>query len=176
MTLLSRLAYRSRQFRLAFLGPWHPIPDEALTPHLSPALLALFRRMTPSEQAHSFAVLQRLIPTGDRVNPHSDHDLFTAALLHDVGKVISPLSLLDRILIVLAKRFFARRFTRWGQGKSVGLRRPFVVAAQHPAWGADLAAAAGASPGAYDLIRHHQDPSPGSDPLLLALQSADDAL
>ena len=41
--------------------------------------------------------LQRLQTQG-----FSDPDLLTAALLHDVGKTLSPLSTLDRILVVLA--------------------------------------------------------------------------
>ena len=178
MTILSRLVYRTRQFKLAFLGPWHPIPDAALTPHLAPALLTLYRRMHPSEQAHSFAVLQRLQAAGQ-----TDPDLLTASLLHDVGKIRSPLSIFDRILVVLARRFLPRRASRWGQvplaslqgqAEPVGFRRPFVTAACHPAWGADLASEAGASPRTCDLIRRHQDADPSGDPLLLALHSADD--
>ncbi len=169
MTFLSRLAYRTRQFKLVFLGSWHPIPDENLTPLLTPSLLALFRSMTSSEQAHSFAVLQRLQAQG-----YSDPDLLTAALLHDVGKTLSPLSTIDRVLVVLAKRFLPRLAQRWGAGKPGRLARPFVTAACHPAWGADLAQKAGASPRTCDLIRRHQDADPGDDPLLLALQSADD--
>jgi hypothetical protein len=60
----------------------------------------------------------------------------------------------------------------WGQGQPRGLRRPFVVATQHPAWGADLSAAAGASARTCDLIRRHV--SPADDPDLATLQQADD--
>jgi len=169
MSLLSRLLYRARQFRLALFGPWPAVPNEALDPYLSPALIAIFRRMTPSEQAHSAAVLRRL-----QAAAHNDPDLFVAALLHDVGKLPFPLSVLDRVLIVLGKRFFPRTAERWGEGEPRGLRRPFVVAARHAGWGADLAAAAGASPRACDLIRRHQDFSPTDDALLAALQQADD--
>lgn len=169
MTLLSRLAYRTRQFKLAFLGPCHPIPTETLTPYLAPSLLTLFRRMTLSEQAHSFAVLRRLQAVGS-----TDPDLLVAALLHDIGKTLSPLSIPDRIFIVLVKRFLPRQAQRWGQGKPNGLRRPFVTAACHPTWGAELARESGASHRTCDLIRRHQDPPPADDPLLLALQSADD--
>ncbi len=169
MSLPSRLAYRIRQFRLAFFGPWHPVPDEALSPHLSPTLITVFRCMTPPEQAHSFAVLEHLRDSGQ-----TDPDLLAAALFHDVGKSLSPLSVLDRVLIVLGKRFFPRAAQRWGDGKPRGLRRLFVAAAQHPAWGADLVAAAGASPRTCDLIRRHQDASPIDDALLMTLQQADD--
>jgi hypothetical protein len=169
MSQLARLSYRFRQFRLAFFGPWQPVPEETLSPHLSQSLMTLFRRMDLSEQAHSLAVLQRLQAGGQ-----SDPDLLATALLHDIGKTQSPLSVIDRALIVLGKRFFPRLAVRWGAGDLHGWTRPFVVAACHPAWGASLAADFGASPRLCDLIRRHQDASPGDDPLLLALQGADD--
>ncbi len=169
MSLPARLAYRVRQFRLAFFGSWSPVPDEVLSPHLSPDQIAVFRRMTPSEQAHSLAVLRRLKEQG-----HTNPDLLAAALLHDAGKSLSPLSVFDRVLIVLGKRFAPRLTRRWGEGDPRGLRRPFAVAAHHAEWGADLAAAAGASSRTCDLIRRHQDFPPTEDALLAALQQADD--
>jgi hypothetical protein len=169
MSANRRLAYRVHQFWLATLATRTPVPDASLQPYLTPGLLLLFRRMLPSEQRHSFLVLQRLLAQG-----YTDPDLLGAALLHDVGKSLSPLSIYDRILIVLGKSFFPRLASRWGAGQPRGLQRPFVVAACHPAWGADLALAAGASPRMCDLIRRHQDPSTHDDPLLSALQAADD--
>jgi len=170
MSLLSRLVYRIRQFRLAAFGPWQPVSDTSLSLFLSPQLISLFRRMTPSEQAHSFSVLQRLQAAG-----HQDQDLLAAALLHDIGKVNLSLSLWDRSLVVLGKRFFPRRIDRWSSGKPAGWRRPFVVAVHHPAWGADLVAAAGASPRSVDLVRRHQEADAGDDPWLAALRQADDS-
>jgi len=38
-----------------------------------------------------------------------------------------------------------------------GWRRPFVVKAQHAAWGAEMAANAGSDPLTVWLIEHHQD-------------------
>ncbi len=169
MSPFTRLAYRFRQFRLAFFGPWPPVPDEALSPYLSPTLMTIFRRMTPSEQVHSLSVLGRLCDSSQ-----SDPDLLAAALLHDVGKSLSPLSVWERILIVLGKRFFPWAVKRWGDGEPRGLRRPFLVSARHPAWGADLVAAAGASPRTVDLVLRHQDFPAADDPLLTILQQADD--
>jgi hypothetical protein len=62
-----------------------------------------------------------------------------------------------------------------------GWRRAFVVAVQHPQWGADLAAKAGASPLAVALIRRHQEQqgslgeadAGSEDSLLARLQSVD---
>ncbi len=172
--MLSRLAYRTRQFWNALPVPRKRVETGALLPHLSPPQIVLFRRMQPSEQAHAHQVLERLKAAG-QTDPH----LLAAALLHDVGKILYPLSLLDRVVIVLGKRFFRRRAGRWGEGTPGLFRRPFVVAAHHPAWGADLAEQAGASSRTVGLIRRHQDPpspNPGSrtERLLAALQAADE--
>jgi hypothetical protein len=170
MSLSTRIAYRIRQFRLAFSGRRRRVPDEALSPHLSPNLITLFRQMTPSEQAHSRAVLERLQAAGQD-NP----DLLAAALLHDVGKTwTAPLSAFDRALIVLGKRFLPEMARRRGEGELHGAGRPFVVAAKHAAWGAELAAEAGASERTCELIRRHQDMAAGEDSLLRVLQEADD--
>jgi hypothetical protein len=139
--MLSRLAYRTRQFWYALPGTRKRVETEALLPHLSPIQIVLFRRMQASEQAHAFQVLKRLEAAGQ-----TDPDLLTAALLHDVGKVLFPIS----------------------------IRRPFVVAAHHPEWGADLAEQAFASPRIVELIRRHQDFPAFDDQLLVALQAADD--
>ena len=125
--------------------------------------------MQPSEQAHASEVLARLTAAG-----HADPDLLAAALLHDAGKVRSPLTLPDRVLVVLGKHLFPQTVKGWGTGEPNGLRRPFVTAANHPAWGAELASAAGAAPRTCDLILRHQDVPSADDPLLAALQEADD--
>ena len=60
------------------------------------------------------------------------------------------------------------------------LLRPLWAHANHPATGAQLAAAAGCLPDAVSLIRRHQDAAADSgelsrqDALLVALQKADD--
>jgi len=169
MSLLSRIIYRSRQFQRVLRSPKVPVSDTILLPFLSPPQIVLFRRMHFFEQAHAFNVLQSLRQAG-----HTDPDLLAAALLHDVGKILAPLSLLDRVLVVVGLRLFPGAARRWGMGAARGLRRPFVTAAQHPAWGADLASAAGASARTCDLIRGHQDHAASGDPLLAALQSLDD--
>jgi len=166
---LSRLAYRTRQFWNALPCLRKPVATGTLLPHLLPAQIVLFRRMQPYEQAHAYQVLQRLKAAGQ-----ADPDLLAAALLHDVGKVLDPLSLPDRVLIVLGRHFFGQKAMRWRDETPGRLRHPFVVAVRHPGWGADLAEQAGASPRTVDLIRRHQDIPCIEDPLLAALQSADD--
>ena len=114
--------------------------------------MALFLCLQPSEQAHSLWIYRRLIQQND-----VDPDLLAAALLHDVGKICYPLHLWERVAIVLGKAWFLERVKGWGRAAPRGWKRPFVVAEQHPAWGAELAAQADASPLAVALIRRHQD-------------------
>ena len=154
-----RLLYRARQFWLA-LGAQPGSDDlELATSLLTPSQMALFRGMQPGEQAHALKVLHRLLEQGE-VHP----DLLAAALLHDCGKQLSPLNPLERAWIVLAQKLFPARAAYWGRVEKealaglAGWRRPLAVAEQHPAWGAEMAQQAGASPLLQALIRRHQQP------------------
>jgi hypothetical protein len=171
---IPRLAYRSRQFWNALLSSRKRIMNESLLPHLTPAQLVLFRRMQPSEQWHAYQVLKHL-KTDGQTNP----DLLKAALLHDVGKILQPLSIFDRIRVVLGKRFFQDATRRWADGPARGLHMPYVVSKHHAEWGADLASQTGANSQTVELIRRHQDPplphpASATEQLLAVLQAADD--
>src|SRR5512141_2594669 len=106
--MISRLAYRSRQFWDALLAPRKRVPSEVLHDHLTPDQHNLFLRMQPAEQVHAYRVFQRLETAGQ-----TDPDLLVAALLHDVGKILHPLSIIDRVIIVLGRRFFPETARRW---------------------------------------------------------------
>ncbi len=145
---------------------------------LPPRLAALFERMTPGEQAHSLRVLRAVRAEAGEVELPAG--LLQAALLHDVGKSRAPLGLLGRVAVVLAGRLLPAHSRRWGQGRPRGWRRPFVTAAQHAAWGAELCAQAGADPLAVRLVRQHQTAEGGAgvdaaeSVWLRRLQRADD--
>ncbi len=133
---------------------------------LPPPLMELFSRLQPSEQAHCLRITSQLIEGGEN-NP----DLLVAALLHDVGKSRFPLRVSERIIIVLGKAIFPKQACRWGQGQPAGWQRPFVIAEQHPAWGAEMAAQAGASAITVRLIRDHQE-----HPSMLAVPSEENQI
>jgi hypothetical protein len=176
---LARIVYRTEQFR-KYLGI-RAAPLDLLQAQeiLTPAQMTLFLRLQPGEQAHSLEVLQRLHAQGE-----TDPDLQTAALLHDVGKVRFPLRVGERVWIVLAQKLLPGRFRTWGVAQGALDRRPWwerasAVAAQHPAWGAELAQAADCSKRAVSLIRRHQEPAPldpqnEEDQLLARLQAMDE--
>jgi len=178
----SRLLYRTRQFWQA-ISTRSPEEDlELISSILTQPQLVLFQQMQASEQAHSQRVLRELITLGEK-----NADLQVAALLHDVGKTRAPLRLWERVLIVLVKSICPGCVLKWGQlltGELIsgmGWRRPFVVAVNHPRWGAELADQCGSSRMAVELIGRHQEhlnPSQEDgislqDQLLLKLQAAD---
>jgi hypothetical protein len=169
------MIYRVRQF-------WHALHSKPLTAtDLAPARsvltepqMALFTRLQTSEQAHSLRVLQALRNQGE-----NHPDMLVAALLHDVGKICHPLRIWEQVVIVFGKQFFPKRMKQWGCTQASGWKRTFVVASEHPLWGAALAQEAGTSPLAIYLIREHQNDLPLEHPdseensLLSTLQAAD---
>jgi len=169
------LAYRIMQLR-QLARP--PLLTAAMWSHIRAALrpeeVALFERFGGGDRWHSYRVFAMLQAAG-----HAQPDLLAAALLHDVGKTRLRLTVWERSLIVLANKLVPAQTAVWGQGDARGWRRPFVVKARHPAWGAEMAQAAGSRPLTVTLIRRHQDPLPETavdpvDRLLRLLQWADD--
>jgi len=87
-----------------------------------------------------------------------------------------PLMIWERVLIVFGFKFFRHRAIQLGRRQPTPFTRSFVVAVQHPAWGADMVNAAGGSPVLVELIKRHQDKIESQDELsdlLKALQDAD---
>ncbi len=149
---MSRTGYRVRQLWGALWAKPRADQFEQAKRLLTPAQIELFQLLQPSEQAHALDVCSQLRAQGE-----TDPDLFAAALLHDVGKARYPLRVWDRVVIVLAKKFVPKLTEHWGQAEPEGWKLPFSVAAQHPAWGADLAKENGVSSLTAALIRHHQE-------------------
>lgn len=147
---MKQAIYRLDQFRRARKDT----PSEAglvrARELLSPALFDLFSRMLPFEQAHAIRVMERLADLG-----YDDPDLLAAALLHDVGKVRHALLPWERGLAVLVRALLPGLYQKWGSGEPEGLRAGMVVAAQHAAWGAEMAASAGANERLVWLIANH---------------------
>jgi predicted hydrolase (HD superfamily) len=174
----SRLVYRSRQFWQAIsTGSSHEDTELAAT-ILTPPQLELFQQMHRSEQAHSLRVLKELRRQGE-----DNSDLEIAALLHDVGKIRTPLRLWERVLVVLVRKICPNCVKKWGAASEnePGWRRAFVVAEKHPAWGADLVSQSGGSALAAALVARHQEQLPpnnekkdsNEDRLLYKLQVVD---
>jgi len=146
-------AYRIRQGLRAVLAFSQPVEVSLAAEYLTPELLALFEQMRRGEQLHSLNVLRAVLEQGA-----TPRDLAVAALLHDVGKSRYSLRTWQKTLAVLVRALSPAWFARWSEGDPAHVwMRPFVVYVQHPAWGANMIAAAGASETAVWLVAHHQD-------------------
>lgn len=190
---LESILYRFRQFWQAIYAVPSPEDLSLATTVLNPDQLNLFARLQRSEQAHSLLVFKKLYAQCQQDPIEFQADLLAAALLHDVGKSCYPLSLWERVLIVLANVVFPDRIRGWGGTpkincedysggssgwRELGWRRPFVIAEQHPRWGAEMVEKAGSSQLTVALICRHQDApqlpaKTNEDCLLFWLQSAD---
>ncbi len=169
---MNQARHRVGQFFL-YLGARLTPEDEALVASILPStLLPLFRRQSAGEQKHSLKVMRWLAQRA----PHQT-ELLQAALLHDVGKSLAPINLVERVEAVLVRWFVPGFYRRWAEAEPRGWHKPFVTAVHHPAWGADLAAKAGAPPRVVALIRRHQELKPMAiteeDRLLDLLQQAE---
>lgn len=169
------MLYRIWQFWVAFRA--RPLPANArqeIGEILHLAENQLFDRFSRSDQWHSYRVMCALRDAGQQ-----NSALLAAALLHDIGKSCYPLTVWERSLAVVLGLMMPQWVKRWGQGEARGWRRPFVVKAQHPAWGADMVAAVGGEVVTVALIRRHQDEleeetaESAEDHLLRLLQWAD---
>ncbi|CAG0991481.1 hypothetical protein ANRL2_03230 [Anaerolineae bacterium] len=151
-----------------------PLDEQCAKSYLSEAQFALFKTMPRSERQHHLRVLEKLLKKGQ-----NHPALITAALLHDVGKTRARFTIIERILVVLVKKFLPRQFELWANGEAKGWQQPFVMSAKHPEWGAEMVAAAGGDAMVVELIRQHQirfdhPPMNEFENLLVALQASDD--
>lgn len=153
----NRIRYRSLQFWNALFAKPAQADLELAREILTPTQMGLFSQMQSSEQSHSLNVMKKILESIDGDVNEGLNDLLVAALLHDVGKTNYRLRVWERIIVVIGKLLFPDSVKRWGAGEPKGWRRAFVIAEQHPKWGAELALNAGASLLATDLIRHHQN-------------------
>ena len=158
----------------ALFAPFRRVDDSPAAAFLAPAQLALFRRMSPADQAHSLRVYAWLSEYG----PQND-DLLTAGLLHDCGKAAAHLAVWRRTLKVLMRKFAPEHWRRLSAPATPGhWRYPFYILADHPRIGAEWARAAGCSELTCWLIANHEkdiSPQHSNYPLLQALQRADAA-
>ena len=172
---MSSWLYRGRQFWQALTARPTKQGMAEVRQVLPSAMFTLFTRLQMSEKAHAIKVFRTV------KEESSDHELLVAAIMHDIGKILHPLKLWERVLIVLVQKYQKLRPTQPNNAsddEAPTWARALVVAEKHPAWGAQLVHKAGASPTVVTLVRRHQEPltyEPETrvDTLLKILQNAD---
>lgn len=128
--------------------------------HLSAAQMALFKDMHRIDQRHSLDVFHTLYGAGYR-----DPVLLQAALLHDVGKSASRITILHRVVVVLMKK----AVPGWLEGlvqDGGGWKHGLAVYASHAAISARLVQEV-SSPEVVFLIAEHHNSDPQDDRLAI---------
>ncbi len=140
---------------------------------LNPRAQVLFGQQASHDQEHALVVWEALGQTG-----HTSEDLLAAALLHDVGKSVSPFHPWQRAVFTLIEHFAPRALDRATRTPAGGLRHRLWQYARHAEIGAALAKDAGCSPVTVRLILRHEDQlhtcQTEEDRWLVALQTVDD--
>ena len=153
------------------LAPWRRVDDAPAVATLSPAGLALFRRMSTADRAHSLRVYAQLRQRGCE-----REEVLAAALLHDCGKAAARLAVWQRTLKVALKMLAPGLWRRLSAPVSPdSWRYPLHVLAEHPRLGADWAQEAGCTELTCWLIRHHESDIAPRHPWALWLQRLQDA-
>lgn len=165
---------RLRQGILALDAGFHPTPE--LPPEIATLLndrqRAWWAELPVIERSHLARVGGILLEAG-----HTDPDLLTASVFHDIGKHSSrggvrlPHRLLRVLLDLSAPWYIARLRASSG---AIWPLHPLWLSVHHARLGAARAASLGCSARVCWLIAHHEDAPPVNDTDLAALQSADD--
>ena len=153
---MSRLAHLTGRF-IGSLWPLGPsrAAESWVAGVLQPGELALWRRMSRPDRRHAVAVAHRVeaVLAADAGPP-----VLAAALLHDVGKVVSGLGTMRRVLATVAGDATAGRHgLAWSNGR--GFTRQVGLYLRHASLGADLLALAGSDPLTVAWAREHHLPA-----------------
>ncbi|MGH9184619.1 MAG: hypothetical protein ACRD0U_02205 [Acidimicrobiales bacterium] len=151
-----------------FFGSLRPGPpgagdDAWARSHLLPAEHQLWERMANADRRHAVGVgrgVTRLLGL------RAERPVVAAALLHDVGKIVSGLRTPGRVVATVSRLAAGR-----------GLTRRAKLYVRHPELGSDLLEVAGSDPLTVSWAReHHLPPDRWTVPadIAHALKSADD--
>jgi len=166
--------YRVGQFFKVLLSH----PDETqlnkISQILEPDQFGLFKQLQNSEQVHAIHVMELIEQEG-----YPDKDFLKAALLHDIGKIVHPLKLWERVISVICRWINPDCLDDLEEADIRGWKRGLVITKKHPEWGADLISNSNASPELVEIIRkHHEGEMEANEPkyqsFLLLFRSIDD--
>jgi len=148
-------------------APPPPADDAWAVAHLGSGEGDLWQRMSNPDRRHAVAVARAVVAD---LGPGTEREVVAAALLHDVGKVVSGFGTFRRVGATLIWAGLERarpdreRAARWASADRTTLRR-LGQYRRHPELGAGLLAAAGAHELTVAWAReHHRRPERWSVP------------
>ncbi len=170
----NRIFYRISQFFSVIFSK--PDKNQLLIVNevLDPDQLELFIKLQSSEQMHAIHTMTKVEALG-----FTNSEYLKAALLHDVGKIVNPLTLLERIMIVIWRKLFPKSFENLSDKDLEGWKRGLVISRDHPKWGAELISNTDLPESMIFVVRNHhqrelQTEDVNAKDFFLALKSIDD--
>ncbi|NBG87028.1 HD domain-containing protein [Isachenkonia alkalipeptolytica] len=139
------MLYRIKQFFRGVFAKVTPEEQVFLKAYLTKGEALLFRRLRVGEQRHSLNIAYDCLKEAPK-----NRILIKAALLHDVGKINSNLTLVHKALVVVITKLPIpkRMLPKF-------LQKALYYKQQHPALGAELLNNVGTEASVVFLTRHH---------------------
>ncbi len=171
---LRRLGHRINQFVFAVTSRAIPEDRAFVSDYLNLKEAALFNRLPDDIRKHSIVVAKRLIELSHDAPPEVDaRELARAGLLHDIGKGIVHLGIADRAVLVTARKwmrpFYDLLADRGRSERASWLSRKFYVHREHGNIASELLRSSGTEEKVIGIIRAHDEPPSGGDPVELVL-------
>ena len=135
----------------------------------------LWAALSNPDRRHAVGVARGVVA---RLGADTDRSVVAAALLHDIGKVVSGLGTFRRVGATLTWSVIdSRRASEWASREDTMVRRRLGQYRLHPELGAQMLAAAGSAPLTVAwAAEHHAPPDSWTIPLGigLVLKACDD--
>ena len=176
--LKKRLPYRAKQLKFALFTRYKKEHIEFARKYLSIKELALFDRLPRFEKKHAVQTANHMLRLIHGKHNVDERKMVKLALLHDIGKASTKLSVLDKVILVIFNRYFKIIYARLAEiGKKDNSRsifRKFYVHKYHDEIGAEMLTLAGLEPEVIDAVKKHSlDASPNDSSELKLLRTAD---
>lgn len=114
--------YRVKQFMWGATSVFKKIDYDYLSNFLDKDEIKIFDQLKHSDKHHCIRVCKDSIRLKNDLNIDIDtYKLGKAALLHDVGKSVKPLSLIEKSFIVLAHKFTKGKIKKYNNIKQIDI-------------------------------------------------------
>lgn len=100
------MIYRVKQFFWHVTSRWKGIDNKLIKKYLNKKEIEIFNRLNVSEQQHCIRVCNDALEKVNKENIEiNKNKLAKVALLHDVGKTIKSLNVMDKSIMVILDKF-----------------------------------------------------------------------
>lgn len=113
--------YRLKQFMWAITAPLKKVDQDILNIYLNEEELSLFKKLKVSEQQHCIRVCRDALVESDYRNYIDKNKMAKIALLHDIGKIETRLSVIDKSIIVILDKITKGNLKKYSVLKKIDI-------------------------------------------------------